>query len=76
MREYALCSSPHETYSYSDHIFRHIEVSIHARKMKKKTPCILSDHHEVQVDINKTRKNTKLKKLTEAAHYTTEWKVS
>ena len=56
-KEYAFFSALHGTFSKTEYIIRH-KPSIN--RYKKITPCVLSDHHGLKLDINNHRNNRKL----------------
>ena len=60
-REYTFFSVARETFSKIDCIFGN-QASLDRYKKINITPCILSDHHGLKVDINKIS-NTKYTKL-------------
>ena len=55
-KEYNVFLEPHGTYFEIDHIIRHI-TNLIRYKMIEITPCILSDHHELRLEINNDRHN-------------------
>ena len=63
MKEYTFLSVPHGTVSKTDHILRH-KTSLSRYKKTEITLCILSDHHGLNRDMNKT---------TESLH---SWKLN
>jgi endonuclease/exonuclease/phosphatase family metal-dependent hydrolase len=56
-KEYTFFSAPHGIVSKTDHIFRH-KASLSRYKKVEITPCTLSDHHGLKLDIN-NRNNRK-----------------
>jgi exonuclease III len=52
--KYTLFSAAHETFSKIDHILGH-EASLNKYKEMEITPCILSDHSEIILEINSKR---------------------
>ena len=61
-KEYTFFSSLHRIFFKIDHIPRH---KVHLNRYKKIeiTPCVLSDHHRLKLDINNNRNNRKLTNL-------------
>lgn len=57
-KEYTFYSELHRTLSKFDHILGH-KASLNRYKKIEITPCILSDHHRLKLDIN-NRNNRKL----------------
>jgi hypothetical protein len=51
-------SAPHRAFSQTDHILRH-KASLNRYKKIETTPCILSDHHRLKLDMY-NRNNRKL----------------
>jgi endonuclease/exonuclease/phosphatase family metal-dependent hydrolase len=65
-REYIFSSELHGTVFKTDHILGH-KASLYRYKKIETTPCILSDHHGLKLDINNNRINRK---------FTNSWKLN
>jgi hypothetical protein len=64
--EYIFFSSPHGTFSKTDHILQH-KASLKRYKDIEITPCNLSDYHGLKLGINSKRNNRNL---------TNSWKLN
>jgi hypothetical protein len=53
-KEYASFSAPHGTFSKIDYVFSH-KATLNEYKKIEITPCILSDHHELNLSFNKRK---------------------
>jgi exonuclease III len=61
--QYTFFSAAHGTFSKIDHIVRH-KASLRKYKKREITPCVLSDHNALKLELNNSRKyasNWKLK---------------
>jgi hypothetical protein len=54
-KEYTLFIAPHHTFSKNDHVISH-KTSLKQYKKIEISPCILSDHNELKLDFNNTKK--------------------
>ena len=59
-KEYTYFSTPHRTFSKNDHILGN-KTNINRQKTIVNTPSILSDHHDLKLEVNS---NTNSRKLT------------
>ena len=59
---YMFFSAPHIAFSQIDHIVSH-KTSLNRYKKIEITPCILSDHHGLKLDINNNRNKKKATNL-------------
>lgn len=57
-KEYTFLSAPNGTFSKINHIVGH-KTSLNRYKKIEITPCILSDHHGLKLDLNNNRNDTK-----------------
>jgi hypothetical protein len=57
-RQYTFFSTAHETFSKIDHILGH-KASLSKYKNTKITPCIISDHNRIKLDLNDKRNHRK-----------------
>ena len=72
-KEYTFFSASYGTFSQTDHIFGH-KASLSRYKKIKITPCILSDHHRLNLDFNITTENLQTRG-NQKKKLTNEWKI-
>jgi exonuclease III len=58
-KEYTFLSSPHGTFSKTDHVISH-KTGLNRYKKIEVIPCILSDHHGLRLVFNSNKNNRKL----------------
>jgi exonuclease III len=63
--QYTFFSAAHGTFSKIDHILGH-KTSLSKYKKTEVTPCILSDHNELKLELNNKNNSRK---------YTNNWKL-
>lgn len=68
-KEYTFFSVAHGTISKIDQVLRH-KASLNRHKKIEITPCILSAHHGLKLDIKKNQKQEKADKFMKTKQYT------
>jgi exonuclease III len=59
--QYTFFSAPHGTFSKIDHILGH-KASLSKYKKIEMTPCILSDHNALKLELNNKNNSSKIQK--------------